>query len=204
MIRLFGICIQELGDMESLCMEIGADWYAAWEARHKALAGDPARASLGGLLLLKRAGAKGSLSYSEDGRPSFLEGQLDFSITHTRETVFCAVSDRGRIGIDAEDLSRVSEEKMPALAARWFGDAEQKAFSADPTARSFLRLWTRKEAYVKRSGEGLRQMRRMDTLALPEAEALTFCEFWFEDTCITLCAERGQEVVFAGDRTVRL
>ena len=41
----------------------------------------------------------------ERGKPRFAEDPLQFSVTHTRNHAFCAISDRP-IGIDAEELDR--------------------------------------------------------------------------------------------------
>lgn len=193
MIQLFGARAEELPSEEAMKEQIGDEWFSVWKERHPNLRGEAARLSLGGLLLLRASGADGSLLYTEHGRPCFADPATDFSITHTGEMIFCAVSKgSGRVGLDAEDLSRVAEGKISALSARWFGERELEVYAENASPREFLRLWTRKEAYVKRTGEGLRQMRQIDTYALAEGE-VSFFEFWIKNTCLTLCsgAEAG-------------
>ncbi|MBQ8440701.1 MAG: 4'-phosphopantetheinyl transferase superfamily protein [Clostridia bacterium] len=194
MIQLFGARAEELPCEEAMKEQIGDEWFSVWKERHPNLRGEAARLSLGGLLLLRASGADESLLYTQHGRPCFTDSSIDFSITHTGEMIFCAVSkNSGRVGLDAEDLSRVAGGKISALSARWFGEEELKVFSENASPREFLRLWTRKEAYVKRTGEGLRQMRQIDTYAL-RGDSVSFLEYWIGDTCVTLCVNEGAEV----------
>ena len=90
------------------------------------------------------------------GKPYFLTGDLHFSITHTKNTVFCALSDVP-VGIDAEDLTR---KVNPSLAAKILSPAEFAQYEAleDAQAKNqaLLRFWVLKEAEVKCSGLGLR------------------------------------------------
>ena len=89
------------------------------------------------------------------GKPYFPGSDLHFSITHTKTTVFCAISDR-EIGIDAEDLDR---KVSPTLAQKILSPAEYAQFELVPEAErneALLRFWVLKEAAAKCSGMGLR------------------------------------------------
>lgn len=89
------------------------------------------------------------------GKPYFLEGGLHFSITHTKTTVFCAISDVP-VGIDAEDLTR---KVSPSLAQKILSPYEYEQYEAVPDEaknEALLRFWVLKEAEVKCSGLGLR------------------------------------------------
>jgi hypothetical protein len=72
------------------------------------------------------------------------------------------------------------------LAARWFTEAERCVFAADPTAAQFLRIWTRKEAMVKYTGEGLRALACADSenVAL---RGLRLCAYETDGALLTLC-----------------
>ena len=90
------------------------------------------------------------------------------SITHTATYAFCALSDEtDAIGIDAEDIGRISADRLPSMAKRWFSPAEQAEFDRDPTEEHFLKIWTHKEALVKRTGDGLRALAKTDTTTSP-------------------------------------
>ena len=84
---------------------------------------------------------------SPTGKP-YLEGGPHFSISHTQNHVFCAVSEEN-IGIDAEEQDRTFS---PALITRWCSAAEQSRIRENA---DFLRLWVLKESYAKFTGRGI-------------------------------------------------
>ena len=90
--------------------------------------------------------------YGEHGKP-FIAGHPDihFNMSHCREAVVCVVSDRP-VGIDVESIREYSD----SLARYTMNDEELAAINAAPSpAVAFIRLWTMKEALLKRSGEGI-------------------------------------------------
>lgn len=194
MIELYGISIKELPPVQdALTLLKCAD---AWKAQHAGfLESDATRASLGGLLLLQYAGLGGTLCYTSNGRPYLAEQAVDFSVTHTKTRVFCAI-DRAakeeRLGLDAEDLKRRMSLDPMCMAKRWFSDAEQAFLAKEPTQKRFLQLWTRKEAYVKRNGKGLGGIREADTLSLRVNEEVDFFEYTLGETLVSLCVNKGR------------
>ena len=194
MLKVFGtICGT---DIEALRKEIPAQWLSAWGASHKIGKNEKAaRLSLSALFLLHRAGVVGTLTYDDNGRPYFEERTCDFSITHTQNHVFCAILDgedsSARVGIDAEDLDRPDLSNFADLADRWFAEGEQKRFLQSPTKETFLRIWTRKEAYVKYTGEGLRALSKIDTEALQNEGRIRFFDYREGTILISVCAPRG-------------
>ena len=197
MIRIFGVRTLSLPSFEEMRSMLPAQWLDAWRERHAHMhSADRQIESLGALWLLSRAGGRGTLCYTDLGRPYFFEKTAEFSLTHTERFLFCALDDEpiSPIGIDAEATGRLSAERMDALAARWFSPEEQKRYQSSSDPLIFLKLWTRKEASVKRSGEGLRALRKTDTLA-EEQSGMQFITFAVEDTVLTLSAS-SQATVF--------
>lgn len=91
--------------------------------------------------------------YGEHGKPFLLEHpEIHFSLSHCREAVLCVVSDRP-VGADIESVREYHE----SLVRYTMNDDEVAdiVHSACP-ALIFTRYWTKKEAVVKLSGEGLR------------------------------------------------
>ena len=88
--------------------------------------------------------------YNEHGAPYLQDGPC-FSISHCKQGIAVAVSDLP-IGIDIEGLRTVDE----ALVRKTMNLEEQSqiAMSQNPEVE-FIRLWTRKEAYVKMLGTGI-------------------------------------------------
>ena len=196
MLKLFGAACGT--DIEALRAQIPGQWLSAWNACHKIGKNEKAaRLSLSALSLLHRAGAVGTLTYDENGRPFFEERTCDFSITHTQNYVFCAILDgednSARVGIDAEDLDRPDFSNLQELAARWFVGEEQKTFLASPTKETFLRIWTRKEAYAKYIGEGLRALSKIDTVALENEGRIRFFDYREGTILISVCAPRATD-----------
>ncbi|MCG8568224.1 MAG: 4'-phosphopantetheinyl transferase superfamily protein [Desulfobacterales bacterium] len=102
------------------------------------------------------------LSRSKTGRPGFSHGsgplELDFNISHARDLVVCAVTDRGRVGIDIEHVKR---RVNLDIARRFFSVRETAELENAPKAvqaEMFLQLWTLKESYVKAVGQGISRL----------------------------------------------
>jgi 4'-phosphopantetheinyl transferase len=97
---------------------------------------------------------------ADGGKPeidrSMGQDGLQFSLSHARGLVACAVTRRCALGIDVEYYAR----PIPAigLAERFFARSEAEWLASQPAAdrnRMFCRLWTLKEAYLKATGQGL-------------------------------------------------
>ena len=89
------------------------------------------------------------------GKPYFVDSDLHFSITHTKKTVFCALSDVP-VGIDAEEMTRTVS---PSMAEKILSPGEYAQYETLPEEErndALLRFWVLKEAEVKCSGLGLR------------------------------------------------
>ena len=193
MIRILGWKRAKMPDCDTLATALPAQWTDAWSARHgTANDREHAAQSLAALVLLFRLHPTGTLAYDALGRPYFLEGDADFSITHTTGACFCALSHgTARIGLDAEHTARAERLNARDMAARWLTPAERQAWEQEPTAAHFLRIWTRKEALVKQSGEGLRALHAADSTATD----LRFFETREGNLLITLAYEDDDEIM---------
>ena len=198
MIKLFGLYLNQLPDRRSLAALLDRQMYASWREKHKSVRDELAtRASLGGIFLLQKMGYRHHLAYDANGRPFFLDSPIDFNITHSEQIVICAAeapdeSDKGdkpfcRVGVDVENLARIASVRICPLAERWFTPSEHDIFLSDPTDATFLRIWTRKEALIKWTGEGLRSMRKSDTTMAEKNYGILFREYRVENTLVTLC-----------------
>ena len=94
-----------------------------------------------------------SVVVEEWGKPRFAEDPLQFSISHTKAHVFCALS-AVPIGIDAEEKDRDIDLR---LADKILSPSEKARFEAATDQReALLKFWVLKEADAKRTGRGLR------------------------------------------------
>ena len=96
---------------------------------------------------------------AKGGKPSLADCPLHFCISYTADTVAVAVSPHP-VGLDIELLRPIRD----GFAARWMTEEEQASIAASPDPdATLLECWVRREAAVKRSGEGLHYRKRIDT-----------------------------------------
>jgi 4'-phosphopantetheinyl transferase len=90
----------------------------------------------------------------ERGKPYIdIKEQLHFNVSHSNNIVVAAFSDH-QIGIDVEYCRR-SIDFVPVMR-RFFSSEEQQEWSRlDSSPAAFFRAWTRKEAFLKATGEGI-------------------------------------------------
>jgi 4'-phosphopantetheinyl transferase len=93
---------------------------------------------------------------------------LDFSLSHAGDRILCGFAIDTRIGVDLEAIAPVSD--VLNLSERYFAPKEVAAISALPDSErliGFYRCWTRKEAYLKATGEGI--TKALDNFSVPIA-----------------------------------
>lgn len=81
---------------------------------------------------------------------------IHFNLTHSGDVGAVALCRSAEVGIDIERIRTVGER----LARRYFADPEVAALDALPEPErlpAFFRCWTRKEAFLKATGEGIRR-----------------------------------------------
>jgi 4'-phosphopantetheinyl transferase len=101
-----------------------------------------------------------TFSYSSKDKPSlaqpYSESGVCFNISHSGAAILLAFA-RGRdVGVDVEQIR--SDFEVDAIARRFFSPHEQEQLAALPEEKrfeAFFRCWTRKEAYIKATGDGL-------------------------------------------------
>ncbi|GGZ16137.1 4'-phosphopantetheinyl transferase [Streptomyces inusitatus] len=109
------------------------------------------------------------------GKPTLPGTAWEASISHSGQLVAVALSTAGPVGVDLERI----DETMPLLELRSQVLSEtESAECPDHTPRAFFRTWTRKEAVLKATGDGLRiPMTRMTVTAAAAVPGV----MWFPD-----------------------
>ena len=108
---------------------------------------------------LELAPADVRFAYEAHGKPVLEAGNpadLRFNVSHTGDLAVFALTKSHSIGVDVEALRAMPDAL--ALADRFFSPSERQALHAVGAADrdvAFFSCWTRKEAYVKATGEGL-------------------------------------------------
>jgi len=110
-----------------------------------------------------------SFEYGPFGKPS-LAGQsaLRFNVSHSDRYVLIALT-RGRdLGVDIERVRAIDD--LDRLAQMAFSPVEREELRQAPVAsrsEAFFNGWTRKEAYIKARGDGLRRLADFDVSVWP-------------------------------------
>ena len=98
--------------------------------------------------------------YSAKGKPEFAVesqgGGIHFNLAHSEDLALIAVTRIGQVGVDVECVRAMKD--MDQLVARFFSARENELFqkvSAAEKPAAFFNLWTRKEALLKATGEGI-------------------------------------------------
>ena len=91
------------------------------------------------------------LKYTAFQRP-YLDDVPDFNISHAGDLVVCAMTIKGRIGIDIEQILPINFEEFNRVLSplQW-----KEVHAADDPYHQFFRLWTIKESVIKANGKGL-------------------------------------------------
>jgi 4'-phosphopantetheinyl transferase len=99
-------------------------------------------------------------SYSKKDKPSLGPDHagscITFNISHSAGIALFAFTRRREIGVDVEQVRR--DFDVEAIARRFFSAQEREQLENLPNHErfeAFFRCWTRKEAYIKATGDGL-------------------------------------------------
>lgn len=100
------------------------------------------------------------LTYSPQGKPSlggaFAHAGLHFNLAHSENLALLAVTRLGSVGVDVETVRPLADAEE--LVERFFSQRESGLFRQlpeDQKPTAFFHLWTRKEAWLKATGEGI-------------------------------------------------
>ncbi len=110
-------------------------------------------------LYLDTAARRLSFGYGVHGKPFLAEPErsgLRFNVSHSLDVVLVAIAYEREVGVDIEHTH--SGLEVEAIAETVLSVPEKRAlnrFDGEAKRRAFLRLWTRKEAYIKADGQGV-------------------------------------------------
>lgn len=101
-----------------------------------------------------------SFSLGANGKPALAEEwrhrALSFNVSHSEGYALIGLATGRAIGVDIEQVRPMPD--FAEIASGYFSEAEMHAITALPEAdrlRGFFRCWTRKEAFMKATGDGM-------------------------------------------------
>ncbi len=99
--------------------------------------------------------------YNKNGKPYFAELPFYFNLSHSGKYVLCGLSEE-EIGADIQQHCACDRRR---LAGRFFSEQEKGALEACGEEEAlFFRIWARKEAYGKLTGEGVAHVLDMNLM----------------------------------------
>lgn len=145
-------------------------FYVERDAKHFIAGRGLLRAILGRYLYIEPAQVQ--FSYGSCGKPTLANTDTDrtlcFNLSHSNGLALYAITRDQSIGIDVEHICAMPNTL--ALAKRFFSSREYAVISflpADQTQEAFFNGWTRKEAYLKATGQGLAGLEQVEVSLTP-------------------------------------
>jgi 4'-phosphopantetheinyl transferase len=120
--------------------------------------------------------SKIKFGYEARGKPfleqNFNENKLSFNVSHSQNFALYAVGLDNSIGVDLECISSTTD--VVSLAQRFFSPSEFALIESAPQEQQhqlFFRYWTCKEAYLKATGTGLKDLQKVEISLTAEESA---------------------------------
>ncbi|MDX6264130.1 MAG: 4-phosphopantetheinyl transferase [Kribbellaceae bacterium] len=97
---------------------------------------------------------------------------MQVSVSHSGDRIVVAFHPTAAVGVDVELINRaIDTESLASVSLSELEAAELAAFPADARARAFTQYWTRKEAVVKATGDGIGADLRKVIVSAPDQPA---------------------------------
>ncbi|MBQ4110959.1 MAG: 4'-phosphopantetheinyl transferase superfamily protein [Clostridia bacterium] len=110
---------------------------------------------------IHRFGKTYEILRNEYGKPYLKDSDAYISVTHTDSTVLIAIWD-AEFGIDCEKKDRLIKNSEK-ICEKYFSP-EEIAYIGNSNEK-FLEIWVKKEAFIKFSGKGFRDIKKAKTLS---------------------------------------
>lgn len=126
---------------------------------------------------------------SEYGKPYIKDNSTTFfNLSHTRDVILFSITDNYEVGVDIEGISSISK----SLCEKVLHKDELAFFYSLPIEKQqsfFFEIWTKKEAYSKYLGSGLRfELNTINTLE-KKYDDLIFCSK-YDKYIFSICCEK--------------
>lgn len=103
------------------------------------------------------APAEIALVEADAAKPAIAGARLEFNVAHTEDLALIAVAGVA-VGVDVERVEPIPAEELDDLVDFVFAEREAEELAGVSERErlvAYYRVWTRKEAYVKATGEGI-------------------------------------------------
>ena len=125
---------------------------------------------------LEESGIRSTIIQRTDkGKPYLADGSAYISVSHSSDLIGICVADE-EVGIDLQHRRNSNVQK---IANRFFSQDEVGYLKIQENEDAFYRLWTRKEAFAKLTGDGMGQL--VKPVSVLERTDVEFEDFMLED-----------------------
>lgn len=158
---------------------------------------DKQRSLLAGILLRCALEAENiayetlDFAFTPEGKPLIIsEPSIHFNMSHAGDYACCVISDIP-IGVDIESMEKSiftqeKENRLYSMAEKYLSTEEKRIFeNSEKKSKFFLECWTKKEAYSKFTGKGL----RTELSSINTVEKQYWTKWITEDYCISIYNE---------------
>lgn len=121
-----------------------------------------------------------------NGKPFILNEKEFINWSHNDTYLVIALSDLGQVGVDIESMFLPYDEHLYG----WVLHKEEK-YKLEQ-GRLFSEVWTRKEAVLKYTGEGIHD--NMDTLNSYKVTDLNITTLYLKELCISVCSRYKEDI----------
>lgn len=137
-----------------------------------------------------------NIAFNRDsnGKPYLNKEQVHFNISHSKNQVAVAISQRN-VGVDLEKIRDVNVK----LIERYFTEKEKEYISINKInwQTRFFEVWTKKEAFLKMSGLGIRV--KLDELETGEFAAVK--TFNLDGFVLSVCSDDQDIYIFNNEES---
>ncbi len=129
-----------------------------------------------------------SIIRDKNGKPLTDLPGVFISVSHSGAYFSCLISDRP-VGVDMQETRKISSHK---IAGRYFSEKERE-YIRERGEKGFFELWTRKEAYSKYTGNGIKDI--IAGVTVIGRDDVEFLDFQIGDGMyLSCCIQAGNKV----------
>ena len=128
-----------------------------------------------------------SFEYTSSGKPVLVhnngDDKISFNLSHSTDVVLYAVTLNRNVGIDVESIRDTVD--VVQIANRFFSASEIQSLDCIPEKQrpeKFFQYWTRKEAFLKATGEGVSFPMEQCNVSLVNGNFLSPIELYGENS----------------------
>ena len=112
-----------------------------------------------GKILIKKFVSNDKIYYSDYGKP-YINGKIKFNLSHSKEYLVFVIGKGFDVGIDIEKI--MEHKHYTSISKKYFSNIEDKYIEND--LYRFLKIWTRKESFIKCLGLSISNLIKMPKL----------------------------------------